>query len=298
VIFAVMGASGIGTPLGRSPHIWYFVAVFFATWAINGATSKWIIQRSANLTMKLDVVLLYWFIARHSDLWLFTAAAVVGTVALALDVLGVPYGRWIDSALEGLVGVREKMPELDAARWSLCRTVAELGEACAEYLQGRLGSQPAYSPRTPVDDETDQLIPVLVKLNLAGFYTTGSQPGNAEDAGGIRMHAWVTGFADAKTMRSLATLLADERGTGYGLEYRIRQTRMNRDHAGRGRIRWGVDSARKVRAFYGEVCSEDAVEQLLLAYQIVIADRQIGRDDRIWPVLEAWADARIRAASR
>lgn len=298
-IFAVMGYAGVA-PWGKSPHIWYFAAVFCASWALSSATRSWLVQRIAGVIALVDVALVYWWVSfQFPTFWPVRVAAVLVTVYVALRLFGVPVDRWINSAVEGIFGAREQMPPIEATRWSLATSIPELAEVGIEYLEGRLTSQPAYAPKTPVDDETAQLIPVLVALNRAGFFTTGSQPGRVtgyEEA--EPQNAYVIGFADEATMRSLAEHLADPRGTGYGLHFRIRQTRMRRDHAGRGRIRWGIESPSDVRSFYGEVCSPDAVDALLVGYQIVIEDRQAGRDDRIWPSLHAWANAQTEAATR
>jgi hypothetical protein len=293
VVFAFMGYSGIA-PLGRSPHIWYFVAVFCAAWVVNSATRNWHIQQFGTLVAKLDMVLLYWWVGQHWNFWPIKVAAVAVTLVVALDLLGLHPERWFASAAEGFLGSLAPMPALEAARWRMCLTVADLGEACADYLRGRLPSQPAYAPSTPVDDETTQLIPVLVKLNLAGFYTTGSQPGSTVFLDDLEQNAYVTGFADEATMRSLLAVVSNTRG----LRYRIRQTRLRKDHANSDRIRWGIESASDVRSFYGEVCSDEAVAALLVAYQVAIEDRLPGRDSVLWPALEQWADARTEATSR
>lgn len=298
-LFAALGYAGVA-PWGKSPHVWYFVAVFCASWALSSATRNWLIDRFAGLVAMVDVALLYWWVSfQFPHFWPLKVTAVLVSIYVALRIVGLPVDRWITSAVEGIAGGREQMPPLDATRWSLAGSIPELGAACIEYLEGHLTSQPAYAPKTPVDDETAQLIPVLVALNRAGFFTTGSQPGLVVgDETAEPQNAYVVGFADEATMRSLAEHLADPRGTGYGLHYRIRQTRLHRDHAGRGGIRWGIESASDVRSFYGEVCSTEAVDALLAGYQIVIEDRQAGRDDRIWPSLHAWANAQTAAATR
>lgn len=292
-IFAFMGYSGVA-PLGKSPHIWYFIAVFFAAWVVNSATRNWHIQQFGTLVAKVDMVLAYNWVARHSHYWLFYVFATLITIYVTVDLLGLRPERWFASAAEGIIGSLEPMSELEAARWRMCLTVADLGEACADYLRGRLPSQPAYAPKTPVDEETTQLVPVLVKLNLAGFFTTGSQPGSTVYLDTPKQNAFVTGFADEATMHSLLALVSNTRG----LRYRIRQTRLRKDHANSDGIRWGIESASDVRSFYGAVCSREAIAALLIAYQVVIEDRMPGRDSVLWPALEQWADARTETASR
>ncbi|MEU3220116.1 hypothetical protein [Streptomyces sp. NPDC006971] len=72
------------------------------------------------------------------------------------------------------------MSRADRRRWSSARTVAELGELMALWLEGEIASRPGYQPRFGPDEETAHLVPVLAALCRAGYVTTCSQPGLAE----------------------------------------------------------------------------------------------------------------------
>jgi len=73
----------------------------------------------------------------------------------------------------------EPMSEVDAVRWLSARTLADVGELTALFLEGHLQQTPTHmgSP----DTETIALIPVLAACNRTGFVTHQSQPGTPHD---------------------------------------------------------------------------------------------------------------------
>lgn len=71
------------------------------------------------------------------------------------------------------------MSRADRRRWASARTLADLGELMALWLEGEIGSRPGYQPRCGPDEETEHLVPVLAALCRAGYVTTCSQPGLA-----------------------------------------------------------------------------------------------------------------------
>uniref|UniRef100_UPI003F4916D6 DUF6919 domain-containing protein n=1 Tax=Streptomyces sp. CA-136453 TaxID=3240050 RepID=UPI003F4916D6 len=71
------------------------------------------------------------------------------------------------------------MSRADRRRWRGARTVDELGELMALWLEGDIASRPGYQPRYGPDEETAHLVPVLAWLCRAGYITTCSQPGLA-----------------------------------------------------------------------------------------------------------------------
>lgn len=75
-------------------------------------------------------------------------------------------------------------------------SLPELGEMVARWLE-------AGGPGGP-DSETERLVPVLADLNRAGFVTDFSQPGEADETGGMR--SAVTGFCDEQLALSLDSL--------------------------------------------------------------------------------------------
>ncbi|GAA5083032.1 DUF6919 domain-containing protein [Streptomyces similanensis] len=71
------------------------------------------------------------------------------------------------------------MSRADRRRWASARTLGDLGELMALWLEGEIGSRPGYQPRYGPDEETEHLVPVLAALCRAGYVTTCSQPGLA-----------------------------------------------------------------------------------------------------------------------
>jgi hypothetical protein len=94
-------------------------------------------------------------------------------------------------------------------RWHAGRTIADLGELTAQWLEGSIASGPWYGGRP--EDETTPLIPVLAAVNRAGFVTDFSQPGEKLDEDGCAQRASVGGFT---TTAILAALCAHLEGTG------------------------------------------------------------------------------------
>lgn len=74
-----------------------------------------------------------------------------------------------------------KLPWMSPAdrRRKSAKTVADLGELMALWLEGEIGSRPGYAARYGPDEETEHLVPTLTALCRAGYVTTCSQPGLA-----------------------------------------------------------------------------------------------------------------------
>ncbi|MEV7595501.1 hypothetical protein AB0O42_35080 [Streptomyces sp. NPDC089922] len=71
------------------------------------------------------------------------------------------------------------MSRTDRRLWNSARTLLDLGELMARWLEGEIASRPGYQPRFGPDDETEHLVPTLAELCRAGYVTTCSQPGAA-----------------------------------------------------------------------------------------------------------------------
>lgn len=65
----------------------------------------------------------------------------------------------------------------DREKWAQARTLQDVADLTALWLEGALGSQPGYARNHGPEDETESLIPTLARANRAGFLTTCSQPG-------------------------------------------------------------------------------------------------------------------------
>lgn len=98
------------------------------------------------------------------------------------------------------------MSRTDRRTWAGARALTDLGELTAQWLEGRIGSQPGYVPNCGPDDETRELIPALAAANRAGYLTTDSQPGSdgpGHDGRRWQQRAAVQGFATPTTLARL-----------------------------------------------------------------------------------------------
>lgn len=97
---------------------------------------------------------------------------------------------------------RTRMSRGDRRRWRKTRSLADVAELTALWLEGAVASQPNYRPNYGPDEETKPLIPMLAAWNRAGFLTNLSQPGVMEECegGGVlrRQRAAVEGFVDRR----------------------------------------------------------------------------------------------------
>jgi hypothetical protein len=193
----------------------------------------------------------------------------------------------------------------DRATWRAARTLADLGELTARWLEGEIRSQPGYADPAPGEDwgpdpETRALVPVLAAANRAGFVTSGSQPGVSDlgyDGAWWSQRAAVEGFASDVTLARLrAVALA---ASLIVIAHRPRRWRTTRcdavcvtRRAGRDVTGFGVClSRRHLRdswVGYG-VCHPNAVAALCQAWQVTLVDPLWGRDSVLWPVLRAFA---------
>ncbi|MFI1867387.1 DUF6919 domain-containing protein [Streptomyces jumonjinensis] len=98
------------------------------------------------------------------------------------------------------------MSRADQRRWRSARTLADLADLTALWLQGRIASQPGYEPGQGPDAETRPLIPALTALNRAGILTTDSQPGHRPE------HGWDhAAYAQREAVSILAPRAAADR---------------------------------------------------------------------------------------
>jgi len=195
------------------------------------------------------------------------------------------------------------MNRADRQAWNWCRTLADLGEMTARWLEGDTASQPDYAPGCGPDPETAPLIAVLAAANRAGYLTASSQPGCRETSGGTSWTqcAAVSGFATEADATRLAEL-----ATACGLAVMARQAprwRSRRRDQIPVTIRDGLDftwfgvvrsrwSLRDGWTGYGE-CHPDAVAAVCGAWQVAIIDPEWGREDSpVWGVLRAFGGAR------
>lgn len=184
----------------------------------------------------------------------------------------------------------------DQARWQSARTLADLGELTARFLEGELEQTPTHG--APPDEETGPLIPVLAAVNRAGFVTGHSQPGIPLDGQGCAQRAAVSGYVSNDAFADLMAAI-----TAADTELLITAGRGPMDDWGPAititldvgeEFTWdgGGMSRSTLNLNYREHCHQDAIEELEKAWQVTLVDPEWGRDDQLWPLLEAFAAAR------
>jgi hypothetical protein len=186
----------------------------------------------------------------------------------------------------------------DREKWAQVRTLADLGELTAQWLEGTIPSQPGYCG--PCDIEDPALIPLLARLNRVGFVTAASQAGESgPGSGGTHwdQHAAVEGYAGEHLAVRLAQAAWDA-GLDYVLydpahlprrQYRYRGAVTITRRDGRPHASFGVQVPRRhIRdplVGYG-ICHPDAVKALCQAWQVTLIDPEPGRwASPLWEVL-------------
>ena len=203
-----------------------------------------------------------------------------------------------------------RMSRPDRRAWKQARTLAELGELTARWLEGDIASQPGYEPNCGPDPETTELIPSLARLNRAGYVTDCSQPGlpptEGYDGRLWSQRAAVSGFADNVTLAQiraavertgqlvLITHRAPSRWSGCWLPWRLPDTGMAVTAAGRGhRVHTEFGARMSLSALEG--CFADLGREGFAtvrdAHQVTVIDPVWGRDEYLWSALGAVAVA-------
>jgi hypothetical protein len=194
-----------------------------------------------------------------------------------------------------IFGRKDTMSRADAALWKSARKLCDLGELTAQWLERRITSHPTWPPADGPAAETGEIIPELVKLNRAGFVTSGSQPGGDTCIRGIRWQkrAAVEGWADVflggriVTAAAQADLIvivhdcADLPEVRTNVSRAVWTTMLD----GEGYTRFGAQPSRADIATEYSACRPEAIEALCQAFRIFVIDPEWGRRDRLWPVL-------------
>ena len=190
---------------------------------------------------------------------------------------------------------RLTMPRQDRRRWRTARTLADLGELTAQWLEGRISSRPGYEPCCGPEDETAHLVPVLAAANRAGYVTACSQPGSDESV--WRQRAGVEGLADQETATSLVDAMGDLVVVAVPVRHWWRRNRHRipvTTREGKPSTWFGMHLTRGQLAHEFDVCHPAAISALARAWQVTVIDPVWGRDDVLWPRLSRWASDRAR----
>lgn len=180
------------------------------------------------------------------------------------------------------------MDQQSAEAWAGARTLGDLGQMTARWLEGDLPSQPAYAPGFGPDEETRDLIPALAAANRAGLLTNQSQPGcdaPGYDGAWWQQHAAVSGFTDDTGHSRLREAVE---GTGLLLTAGRAHPRRTSYSAAVDGMFGTVLSARDIRRMYS-ACDAAAVETLVAAWQVTIQDPEYGESTRLWEALDRFS---------
>jgi hypothetical protein len=180
----------------------------------------------------------------------------------------------------------------DAERWHAARTLADLGELTAQWLEGHLEQTPTHT--APPDPETGPLLTLLAAVNRAGFVTHQSQPAYRLDENGSAQRANVSGYADNSAFARLMTAAADADLIITAARASIPESfgpffTITLDYG--EEFTWdgiAFDQA-TMEASYEYDCHPAAIEALCQAWQVTLIDPQWGRDAKLWAVLGAFA---------
>lgn len=191
--------------------------------------------------------------------------------------------------------------------WQSATTLAGLGELTAQWLEGKISSQPGYADGCGPDEETTPLAGTLAAACRAGLVTTNSQPGAdfvGVTGGRVVQRATVHAFADEVAYE----WLPDAAGgaglwvcAGKAAARRIYYATCDEQTVSRWRVGWGQKGTRPDLGVclschhirdswvgYG-VCSRQAQDALCEAWQVTLIDPEPDRNDRLWPLLDRLA---------
>jgi hypothetical protein len=168
--------------------------------------------------------------------------------------------------------------------WKDAKTVADLGQLMADWLEGRIPSRPGYYGSRP-DPETSPILPTLVAACRAGFITDNSQPGCDErgaDGARWQQRAAVTGWvADPHLFNRLLGAARDSGLIVVGGRAVTVTTRDGKPYTAFGE----TISRRHVKTMWDGV-GRSAMADVLAARQVTIVDRAWGESDRLWWMLQ------------
>jgi hypothetical protein len=210
-------------------------------------------------------------------------------------------GELLDDEAD-LPGYAATMSPEDSERWASARTLADLGELTAQWLEGGITSIPGYSGGP--DEETEPLTPVLAACNRAGFVTIVSQPGEEPELGYDgqiwTQRAALEGFASTDTLEALRRHTAGTRliltAVPTGRPEPTWETQIPVTLDGDQENTWfgsllAHGDIENAETGYS-ICHPDAVAVLLSSWQVTVIDPEWGRNDILWPALEAFAASR------
>jgi hypothetical protein len=166
--------------------------------------------------------------------------------------------------------------------WLGAKTLDELGELTARWIEGTLPYYPFYSGT--IDPETEALQGKLADFNRHGLVTTFSQPAEPLDEDGFAQRACVEGYAREELAKRLAALglytdllvLIYPADVTWGYQIPITLSEFQP-------FTWcGSNGGQEELDRIKDYLSEDAITSLASAWKVVVIDLQWGREDYLW----------------
>lgn len=192
---------------------------------------------------------------------------------------------------------RERRRERRA--WSQATTLADAGKLIVRWLDGEFERWPGHLG--PPDAETTLITPTLRNVNLVGYVTTCSQPGDVDPRGRWRQRAAVNGYVDVENTRLLDLITeevercADLRLLVYaGMSQRrdysdsidVTQERLLPFGPWLGYTDFGCHLPRSDVELNFSGCRRQLVDVACDAYQVTIVDMTWNANGTLWPMLE------------
>ena len=171
--------------------------------------------------------------------------------------------------------------------WKDAKTVADLGQLMADWLEGRIHETPNACGE--LDPETTPLVRTLAAINRGGYLTECSQPGS-DDRHGVQV-PFVSGFIAHSNRRLVKALQReirdadlciiidgkrdDRRPGGVPVAFKGREVVAN---AGKRTPRWHLTDS------WSELNST-ALANLLGAYEVTVIDPDGATGTRMWEIV-------------
>ncbi|MFJ4974189.1 DUF6919 domain-containing protein [Streptomyces coeruleorubidus] len=186
---------------------------------------------------------------------------------------------------------RWRKARADRRRWAAAQTLPELAQLMALWLEGELSMWPGYGDGA--DEETTLMIPTLAAVNRAGFLTDQSQPGydgpgfdglvwqqRAAVSGLVGDEQLLTRIRRAGEAAGLLVLISHPRllSQGRGVTCTIR--------GGQPYTTFGEYMPPRILRQVWRGISRQASVAIADAWQVCLIDPEIGRNDRLWPLLD------------
>lgn len=176
--------------------------------------------------------------------------------------------------------------------WTEAKSFADLGELAARFLEGEPLGFPGWGA-DDIDEETDDLVPILAHCCRGGFLTTASQPAgparNGADGRPEERRAFVCGFLSeqgAARLRSLEgehlAVWTQPASSDVGAPGPVVGRR-----GGEAFLFAGVGAGPEELRLFEEVVGSAAWDELSRASWGVVMDRTWNRDAHLWPALES-----------